>query len=281
MFKFIFYNHVENYWSSLDIEDPPDYRKGIRTSTPTYFPISIHSTVEVIGDELFRAFDSEPVSSRYKSKMNERRRILLQEQEDEDTEVIFWDEHTRPEDIMQGKDLEDYYAVERMYARKDSSSTDAQQLKRFNELSKVLEIDPAEVPGYKTFFQNGESFSSGIPDNVDFAFKYFDKFIQDHPELQQVFYQWQNKISQLSRMEVEKLSAAEFDKLTKCPEVILKHVEPKYRSLFEVHRSDFIAQDSKTSSKVKKQKCPPLPPSLKEEKDPEKCPSQQEGQVCR
>ena len=228
---------------------------------------------------MFRAFDSEPVSSRYKSKMNERRRILLQEQEDEDTEVIFWDENTRPEDIMQGKDLEDYYAVERMYAIKDSSSTDDQQLKQFNELSKVLEINPTEVPGYKTFFQNGESFSNGIPDHIDFAFKYFDKFIQDHPELQQVFYQWQSRINQLSSMNVDKLSAAEFDKLTKCPEVILKHVEPKYRSLFEIHRSDFIDQDSKANLKVKKQKSPPSLPSLNEETDSEKCQAQHEGQV--
>ena len=243
--------------------------------------ISTHSTIGVIGDEVFRAFDSEPVSERYKSKMNERRRILLQEQEDEGTEVIFWDENTRPEDIMQGKDLEDYYAVERMYAIKDSSSTDSQQLKRFNELSKVLEIDPTEVPGYKTFFQNGESFSNGIPDHIDFAFKYFDKFIQDHPELQQVFYEWQSKINQLLRTDVSKLSASEFDKLTKCPDEILKQVEPKYRQLFEIHRSDFITQDSKANPKGKKQKSPSPASSLKEAKDSGEHSVQQEGQVYR
>ena len=54
-----------------------------------------------------------PSSATYKEKLNAKRRILIQEDEDDDTDVVFWDEHTRPEDIMEGADLEDYYATQR------------------------------------------------------------------------------------------------------------------------------------------------------------------------
>ena len=47
-----------------------------------------------------------PSSAMYKERVNEKRRVLIQEDEDEDTDVIFWDENTKPEDIMDGKDLE-------------------------------------------------------------------------------------------------------------------------------------------------------------------------------
>ena len=61
--------------------------------------------VGVISNDIYRHLDKEPVDKQYKTKMNERRRVLLQENEDDDTEVIFWDDNTKPEDVFQGNDL--------------------------------------------------------------------------------------------------------------------------------------------------------------------------------
>ena len=213
----------------------------------------LHSPKGILDEADMIAMDREPVSMQYKNKMNERRRILLQEDEDDDTEVIFWDEHTRPEDIFEGQDLEDFYTARRMHLMKDSSSTDASQLKQFHDLSKILEIEPSDVPGYKTFFQKGEAFTNGLPGNVESAFSYFDSLIHDHPELQQAFDAWNANVEKATKLDKSKLSNEMFAKLVKCPDVIMQYVDPTHKHLFEIKRNHNIFTRPSTTTKKQDQ----------------------------
>ena len=63
-----------------------------------------------------------PIAESYKKKELDRRREAIEDDEsdDEDIEVIEWTENTRPEDIMDGKDLEAYYATARNYMHRDT-----------------------------------------------------------------------------------------------------------------------------------------------------------------
>ena len=74
--------------------------------------------------------------------------------------MIEWTDKTRPEDIMDGKDLEAYYATARNYMHKDTSSSEEEQTNHLQELSKLLKINFSDVPGYKTFFQDKNSFDT-------------------------------------------------------------------------------------------------------------------------
>ena len=215
----------------------------------------LHSPKGILDEEDMIAMDREPASAQYKNKMNERRRILLQEDEDDDTEVVFWDEHTRPEDLFEGQDLEDFYTARRMHIMKDSSSTDTSQLKQFHDLSKILEIEPSDVPGYKTFFQKGEAFTNGLPGNVESAFTYFDSLIHDHPELQQAFDEWNANVEKATKLDKSKLSREMFAKLVKCPDVIMQYVDPAHKHLFEIKRSsNAFARPSTTTTTQRQSK---------------------------
>ena len=191
-----------------------------------------------------------PSSAMYKERVNEKRRVLIQEDEDEDTDVIFWDENTKPEDIMDGKDLEDYYLAERSFRKHDNSSTDAEQKKQFQELSRMFGVDPKEVEGYKVFFEEKQSLDSGMPSDVSSAFMFFDSLLQTHPELQEDFDRWQAALEKVSKMDVKRMSNKEFERITACPPAILQCVDKDHLPLFQVHRSDFLHANSthRTSS---------------------------------
>ena len=185
-----------------------------------------------------------PSSAIYKERVNEKRRVLIQEDEDEDTDVIFWDENTKPEDIMDGKDLEDYYLAERSFRRQDNSSTDVEQKKQFQELSRMFGVDPKEVEGYKVFFEEKQSLDSGLPSDVSSAFMFFDSLLQTHPELQEDFDRWQAALEKVSKMDVKRMSNKEFERITACPPAILQCVDKGHLPLFQVHRSDFLHASS-------------------------------------
>lgn len=185
-----------------------------------------------------------PSSAIYKERVNEKRRVLIQEDEEEDTDVIFWDENTKPEDIMDGKDLEDYYLAERSFRRQDNSSTDVEQKKQFQELSRMLGVDPKEVEGYKVFFEEKQSLDSGLPSDVSSAFMFFDSLLQTHPELQEDFDRWQAALEKVSKMDVKRMSNKEFERITACPPAILQCVDKGHLPLFQVHRSDFLHASS-------------------------------------
>ena len=154
-----------------------------------------HSTWEEV--------EALPSSATYKEKLNAKRRILIQEDEDDDTDVVFWDEHTRPEDIMEGADLEDYYATQRALFKNDTSSTDGEQKKQLQELSRMLGINPKDVDGYHTFFEENQSMDDGASDELSSAFEYCDSLFQSHPELQQDYARWKHTLDRVSAMDVK------------------------------------------------------------------------------
>lgn len=177
--------------------------------------------------------------------MREKRRILIQEEEDSDTDVVFWNENTRPEDIMEGKDLEDFYRSQRHFAVKDDSSDLVSQRKHFEEASRHLNMDPSSIPGYKTFFQEGESLDTGIPANLQKDFMYYDSLLEAHPELQGEYEKWQSIIESALSMDVKSMTDKEFQEKVRCPEAILKVVDEKHKSLFQLNRKDFLNVDMK------------------------------------
>lgn len=193
-----------------------------------------HSTWEEV--------EALPSSATYKEKLNAKRRILIQEDEDDDTDLVFWDEHTRPEDIMEGADLEDYYATQRALFKNDTSSTDGEQKKQLQELSRMLGINPKDVDGYHTFFEENQSMDDGASDELSFAFEYCDSLFQSHPELQQDYVRWKHTLDRVSAMDVKRMTNAEFSRLTACPPSILQYVDKEHLPLFQVHRSDFLQQ---------------------------------------
>lgn len=204
--------------------------------------------VGVISNDIYRHLDKEPVDKQYKTKMNERRRVLLQENEDDDTEVIFWDDNTKPEDVFQGNDLEDYYRTQRQWSVSDTSSTDVKQRKHFDGISKALHVDPQSIPGYITFFKEGQNPEDGIPSDLQNSFDYYNTILENHPELQQDFDRWKEALDQLMETDVTKLSAKEFQERAHCPDSILKYVDASHRPLFEIDRKDFVSTKGKSSS---------------------------------
>lgn len=188
-----------------------------------------------------------PVSESFKQRQKEKRRILLQEGEDDDTEVIFWDDTIRPEDLMEGEDLESYYRSERNLSIHDTSSTDQEQRKMVKEMAKILGVTPEDLPGYNAFFIENQDLSSGIPKDIQQSFDYFEKLMKEHPELQPDFNKWQANLDKVASMDVSKLSNKAFTEMTSCPESILSVVDKSHLPLFQVHRSDFIADSPKKS----------------------------------
>ena len=190
----------------------------------------------------WKEVESLPSSTKYKEKLNAKRRILIQENEDDNTDVVFWNENTRPEDIMDGKDLEDYYSTQRSLLRNDTSSTDEEQKKQLLELSHLLGINPKDVDGYHTFFEENHSLDDCTSDELSSAFEYCDSLFQSHPELQQDYVQWKHALDKVAAMNVKKMTTAEFKRLTACPHSILQYVDKEHLPLFQVHRSDFLQQ---------------------------------------
>lgn len=201
--------------------------------------IVIHSSVDTLNSKVWKEVESQPVSESYKKLQQEKRRVLIEENESDDTEVIFMDEHTRPEDIMEGKDLEDYYRSQRTLYSHDSSSTDKEQRKMVKEMARILNVDPYDLPGYKTLFENNQSIEAGIPESVQHSFDYFEELMNKHPELHQDFEKWQRMLDHLASIDVSKLSNSEFKRLSSCPQSILNVVDETHRSLFIVNREDF------------------------------------------
>ena len=197
--------------------------------------------VGVLTDEVYRQLERDPVDKQYKAKMNERRRVLLQENEDDDTEVVFWDENTKPEDVFQGSDLEDYYRTQRQWSISDTSSTNAKQRKHFDGVSKALHIDPQSIPGYITFFKEGQNPEDGIPGDLQNSFDYYNLILENHPELQPDFDRWKAALDQLMETDVSKLSAKEFQERARCPESILQYVDASHRQLFEIDRKSLLS----------------------------------------
>ena len=195
----------------------------------------------------FTDLNSQPVSEKYDQEMKEKRRILIQEDEDSDTDVIFWDEHTRPEDIMEGKDLEDFYRSQRHFFMQDDSSDCESQKKHFEEASRKLHINPDDIPGYKTFFQEGTNIEDESSDTLNQDFHYFDSLLEAHPEIKTDFFTWQHHIDKTLSMDVKNMTDEEFQEIVQCPESILKVVDAKHKPLFQINRKDFM-NIQKTSS---------------------------------
>ena len=195
----------------------------------------------------FTDLNSQPVSEKYDQEMKEKRRILIQEDEDSDTDVIFWDEHTRPEDIMEGKDLEDFYRSQRHFFMQDDSSDCESQKKHFEEASRKLHINPDDIPGYKTFFQEGKNIEDESSDTLNQDFHYFDSLLEAHPEIKTDFFTWQHHIDKTLSMDVKNMTDEEFQEIVQCPESILKVVDAKHKPLFQINRKDFM-NIQKTSS---------------------------------
>lgn len=209
----------------------------------------IHSSVDTLNSKVWREVESQPVSESYKKMQQEKRRVLIEENESDDTEVIFMDEHTRPEDIMEGKDLEDYYRSQRTLYSHDSSSTDKEQRKMVKEMARIMNVDPYDLPGYKTLFENNQSIEAGIPESVQHSFDYFEELMNKHPELHQDFEKWQKMLDHLASIDVSKLSNSEFKKLSSCPQSILNVVDETHRPLFMVNREDFSNYEQHPSIK--------------------------------
>ena len=183
-----------------------------------------------------------PVAESYKKKEFDRRREAIEDDEsdDEDMEVIEWTENTRPEDIMDGKDLEAYYSTARNFMHKDTSSSKEEQTKHLQELSKLLKLDFSEVPGYKTFFQDNNSFDSGIPSNLQVMYDYFDTLIDSHPELLKEFNEWSKRLDIIAQKNIKNIPEKEFRKMAACPPAILSVVDDEHKYLFHLQKSDFI-----------------------------------------
>lgn len=158
--------------------------------------------------------------------------------------MIEWTDKTRPEDIMDGKDLEAYYATARNYMHKDTSSSEEEQTNHLQELSKLLKINFSDVPGYKTFFQDKNSFDSGIPGNLQAMYDYFDTLIDSHPELIKDFDLWSKQLDVIAQKNIKDMSEKEFRKLAACPASILSAVDPEHRHLFTLQKSDFLKVSS-------------------------------------
>ena len=190
--------------------------------------------------------EETPVAESYKKKEFDRRREAIEDDEsdDEDMEVIEWTENTRPEDIMDGKDLEAYYTTARNYMHKDTSSSEEEQTKHLQELSKLLKINISDVPGYKTFFQDKNSFDSGIPSNLQIMYDYIDTLIDSHPELLRDFDAWSKRLDIIAQKNIKSMSEVEFRKLAACPSSILSVVDAEHKPLFHLQKSDFIKIDS-------------------------------------
>lgn len=191
-----------------------------------------------------------PIAESYKKKEFDRRREAIEDDEsdDEDIEVIEWTENTRPEDIMDGKDLEAYYATARNYMHRDTSSSEEEQTKHLQELSKLLKINISDVPGYKTFFQDKNSFDSGIPGNLQVMYDYIDTLIDSHPELLRDFDAWNKQLDIIAQKNIKSMSDKEFRKLAACPPSILSVVDDEHKPLFHLQKSDFIKITSPSHS---------------------------------
>lgn len=172
--------------------------------------------------------------------MKERRRILIQEDEDSDTDVIFWDENTRPEDIMEGKDLEDFYRSQRHFFMHDDSSDRASQKKHFEEAAQKLNVNASDIPGYKTFFEEGKDIEEECSDSLNQDFNYFNSLLEAHPELETDFFTWQSKVDKTLSMDMENMTEEEFQEIVRCPESILKVVDEKHKPLFQINRKDLM-----------------------------------------
>lgn len=171
-----------------------------------------------------------------------RRREAIEDDDsdEEDMEVIEWNENTLPEDIMDGEDLEEYYRAARQYIHKDNSSTEKEQMQQLQELSKLCNINPHDFPGYKTFFQDKNSFDNGLSDDLQTKYSYYDSIIESHPELMKEFALWNQNLEEVSKLNVRTMSDTEFHRRTACPLSILSVVDDQHKHLFQLHKSDFI-----------------------------------------
>ena len=196
--------------------------------------------------------EEAPVADSYRKKEYARRREIIEDDsDDEEIEVIEWNENTLPEDIMDGKDLEEYYRSARQYIHKDNSSTEKEQMQQLQELSKLLSINPHDFPGYKTFFQDKNNLDGGLSDDLQKKYSYYDSILESHPELIQEFALWNQNLEEVSKLNVKTMSDSEFHKRTACPESILSVVDDQHRYLFQLHKSDFVKiSPSKPTSQV-------------------------------
>lgn len=164
---------------------------------------------------------------------------MIQEGESDDTEVIFWDENIRPEDVMEGEDLQAFYKSERDLYFKDTSSSDEEQQKKVIELAKLMQVRPEDLTGYETLFRKNQRMEDGIPMSVEKSFNYFEQLMKNHPELQPDFDLWYKKLDSLATMNVKKMSNREFQNIAQCPQSILNVVDPQHLKLFKVNKKDF------------------------------------------
>ena len=182
----------------------------------------------------------EPVAESYKKLQQEKRRILLQEGESDDTEVIFWDEKIRPEDVMEGEDLQADYRSERSLFARDTSSTDKEQQQKIKEMAKLMNVNPEDLTGYKTLFKYNQNMEDGIPADVENTFEYFEHLMKKYPELRPDFDLWYKKLDSLASMDIQKMSNREFYTIAKCPQSILNVVDSAHQHLFKIKKEDFV-----------------------------------------
>lgn len=206
------------------------------------------SNLDILNPTIWNTVEKIPVAESFQMKQNEKRRILLQENETEDTEVIFWDESIKPEDVMEGEDLQAYYRSERNLYAKDTSSTDKEQQKKIKDISKLLKINPEDLTGYKAFFENNQDFSDGIPESVETSFRYIEDLIKNHPELQPDFDLWYKNLDRLATTDISSLTNNEFQQLASCPQSILNIVDKAHLHLFKVSKRDYIQKSRKSDT---------------------------------